>query len=278
MPTSTPKAGQWTTKIAYSDDNFLQTYDVFLSTTVAPSSKILWIVYIHGGFFRDSLVDSESFQMAVSLLGKTPPSSTLNYASINYRLSPSTKHPQDSSTPSFEQRTAKWPQHLEDVCEAIQQLQSRHSFGANYVLAGHSVGATLAMLAALKSKDNGFVAPTAVLGLSGIYDFGQLHKDHPEYEALTFNALQRGEEVYASPTNYEAEAYKTAGVTRVLLAHSHDDGLVPFNQVDRMVEVLASGGGGYAQTIELFGKHNDIWANGVELERAIRNIVESLAV
>ena len=134
------------------------------------------------------------------------------------------------------------------------------------------------MLAALKAEGNNFVAPTAVLGLSGIYDFGQLHKDHPEYEALTFNALQRGEEVYASPTYYDVASYRAAGVTQVLLAHSHDDGLVPWNQVDRMVEVLASGGEGYVQTLEFFGKHNDIWAHGDELERAFRAIVESLAV
>ncbi|KAI1625505.1 Alpha/Beta hydrolase protein [Exophiala viscosa] len=269
MASATTTPGQLITKIPYGSDNFLQTYDVYVDDRPSHPTEEYWIVYIHGGFFRDALVDSTSFHPAVSLLTAAEKTSVRGYASINYRLSPSTKKPQDrSETPSFELRGAVWPEHFDDVCAGIRHLQSTYSFGSNYVLAGHSVGATLALLAAVDT-DHGIVPPKAVLGLSGIYDFPLLHKSHPEYEALTFNAMPRGDEVAASPVAYEAQAYKAAGVCRVLLAHSHDDGLVPWNQVDAMTEKLAPAGEGYVRVLELFGKHNDIWADGKEVSRAV---------
>lgn len=276
-----PTSGQWEINIPYNSGNYLQTYDVYLADQTPQSSEPYWIVYIHGGFFRDALVDATSFHPAVSLLaaaqGDTASKTIAGYASLNYRLSPSTKQPQDpSTTPKFELRAAAWPEPLDDVCAGIRDLQSKYSFGSNYVLAGHSVGATLAFLAAVKCKDHGIVAPKAVLGLSGIYDFPLLHQSHPEYEALTFNSMTRGAEVAASPSVYDAEIYKAAGVSCVLLAHSRDDGLVPWNQVDAMTQLLQEGGEGYVRVLELFGKHNDIWADGKEVSRAVLAMLEYL--
>ncbi|EXJ79538.1 hypothetical protein A1O3_07817 [Capronia epimyces CBS 606.96] len=289
MASPTPTVGQWALKIPYAHDNFLQTYDVYLvdqpavpSSTVEPAEKI-WFIYIHGGFFRDVLVDSASLHPAVSLLTATAAADSsvqkniAGFASLNYRLSPSAKVPQDPSTPAFDLRAAVWPQHLDDVCAGIRHLQAAFSFGANYILAGHSVGATVALLAAIKGKQShGIIPPKAVLGLSGIYDFPLLHESHPEYEALTFNAMKRGEEVAASPAIYDVQTYKEAGVSQVLLAHSKDDGLVPWNQVEAMETVLVPGGEGYVRVLELFGKHNQIWADGTELSRAVTAAVESL--
>lgn len=157
-------------------------------------------------------------------------------------------------------------------------MQTEYSFGPNYVLVGHSVGATLAFLTAIKGiKSHGIVPPKAFLGLSGIYDFPLIHMSHPEYEALTFNAMARGEEGIASPALAEAQAYKAAGVSRILLAHSKDDELVPWSQLDRMKNVLELGGEGYVQMFEIFGKHDDPWADGRDVARAVIATIEALA-
>lgn len=42
---------------------------------------------------------------------------------------------------------------------ALKHLQSQYGFGSNYVLAGHSVGATLAFLATLQCSDNNIPPP-----------------------------------------------------------------------------------------------------------------------
>lgn len=269
--------GQWSTNITYASDNYLQTYDVFRPAEPPPSQQqSYWVIYIHGGFFRDPLVLADSFHPTVdilaSALGHPSASHVAGYATLNYRLSQHANHTQPPETPAYDSRNASWPEHLDDVLAGIKQLQATYHFGSNYLLAGHSVGAQMALLVALKAKDKGIVAPRMVLGLSGIYDFPLIHQDHPEYRNLTFNAMKEGEEIAASPTTFPAEAYEQAGVERVLLGHSRDDGLVPWNQVERMVGVLekAKRGSDYVSVVELHGKHNDIWRDGKESSRAIQ--------
>ncbi|EXJ55319.1 hypothetical protein A1O7_08246 [Cladophialophora yegresii CBS 114405] len=258
MSSSSQTPAQWVSDITYNDDDYLQTCDVCVPSATTQASGGLQIV-------PSRRVTAHS-------------GARVGYASVNYRFSPSDKHPQNQSTPAFERRNAKWPEHLEDVCAAVRQLQSKYYFGTNYIIAGHSVGATLALLVALKAREFDLAPPTAVLGLSGIYDFPLLHKAHPEYEALTYNAMAREAEIASSPALHDVQAYLTAGVSHVLLAHSRDDGLVPWDQVERMEQTLKNVRPGYVQTLELFGKHNDIWADGQEVARAINALLESLRV
>jgi len=58
-------------------------------------------------------------------------------ATINYRLSYFHTRP--------EAYQAKHPDHLNDVAGAIAYLQDRYKFGGNYVIIGHSCGATLSL-------------------------------------------------------------------------------------------------------------------------------------
>ncbi|ETN39434.1 uncharacterized protein HMPREF1541_05657 [Cyphellophora europaea CBS 101466] len=278
-------AGQWMTSIPYAKENFLQSYDIFPTVPKFGSPPPqYWVVYIHGGFYRDPLVLKESFHPTVQLLtsssNQSLQSSVAGYATLDYRLSPHTNHTQPIDTPPFAQRTAVWPQHLDDVLAAIKQLQSVHKFGSNYVLAGHSVGAQLALLAALRAEDSGFPAPKVVLGISGIYDFPLILEDHPEYSALVFNAMKEGEEIPASPAFHKAEHYEDAGVEKVVLAHSKDDGLVPWNQVEAMSKVLQQSekGEDYVSVVELHGQHNDIWRDGKESSRAILAALQQAAL
>jgi acetyl esterase/lipase len=276
-----PTPGEWQRHIRYGKDNVLQDYDVFLPAKQGhPQRSSPWIIYIHGGFFRDPLVLADSFHATVDLIQASEHGKHIaGYATLNYRLSKHVNHAQPPDTPEYDLRNASWPQHLDDVLSGIKQLQSTYKFGSDYILAGHSVGAQLALLVALKAQEHGFPAPAFVLGLSGIYDFPLIHKDFPAYKALTFNAMKEGEEVAASPVNYKVEDYKRAGVQHVMLGHSKDDGLVPWNQVDAMVEVLEKSAKGkdFVSVVELHGAHNDIWRDGKESSRAIIAALQRMA-
>lgn len=278
----------------YASDNILQSYDVLVPPQ-EPSTRP-WIIYIHGGYFRDPKVDSTSLKPAISLIEESPAHDKLRsqiggYASLNYRLSPHPGHPQDpSSTPSYTLNAARWPNHIDDVIAALQHLQDHYPASRNYVLVGHSVGTTLAFLAVLRSAAANVAPPAAVVGTSGIYDFVSIHKTNPDYESLTKNAMTPEQYREASPALYAAEDYDQRwglahetmedGLSKsnrvVLLAHSRDDGLVVWDQMDEMYGVLASSSKLQIARLELHGKHDEIWKNGAELVRAIKKVIEML--
>ncbi|KAL2397051.1 hypothetical protein ABEF95_002223 [Exophiala dermatitidis] len=208
------------TRHQYAMDNILQSYEIYIPEadtshhgrrhSNAPKQKY-WVLYVHGGYFRDPSVTSASFYPALSQLvyssdhhhlhlphihnpfehqrhheDEDGPEHVNNpfsdprhrhgelddshdsdtedghgdedirpyiagYASINYRLSPHhQKAPQDpTKTPKYELRDARWPDHIHDVVQAIAHLQQKYGFGENYLLVGHSVGATMAVLSTL---------------------------------------------------------------------------------------------------------------------------------
>jgi len=284
------------TRHQYASDSILQSYDLYIPPSrhrLSSSPPKIWIIYLHGGYFRDPKVTSTSFRPALSLLVTSPVYASLQphvagYASINYRLSPHPSHPQDpAKTPSYELRTAAWPQHLTDVRAAIAHLQAHHHFGSNYLLVGHSVGATMALLTALldasdpSSEGAEFVKPTALLGVCGIYDFPRLHDVFPAYVDMTLNALKTPENVTrASPALYSADEYVArwtsggdgaTGTKTVMLAHSRDDGLVDWSQVEAMRDVFGAVGRDSidCRVVEVKGLHNEVWERGEELARVI---------
>lgn len=344
------------TRHQYGQDNILQSYDVYIpdhgqgpeaavTTTDAMADdeggedgqrkekEKYWVLFIHGGYFRDANVCSTSFIPALSKIAlsssTTAPTSSVSssiagYASINYRLSPHPNDPQDPTTTStYELRDAKWPEHMHDVLAAIAHLQHKHRFGNRYLLVGHSVGATMALLATLSSdpsdsSSSSFASsvvkidpPLAVLGVSGIYDFPALHARFPSYVALTRNAkiATTMDDVRASPARYDLGRYETewasnvpGGKVGVVLAHSRNDGLVDWGQVEIMNDVLTNStttttvsdgkdragkrqghggkGEGKAQVevnvLEIYGQHSQIWRDGTELARAIGEGVEMM--
>ncbi|RMZ81231.1 hypothetical protein DV737_g2662, partial [Chaetothyriales sp. CBS 132003] len=254
-----------------------------------------WVVYIHGGYFRDPTVTSASFHPALSQLVNPSTESTAirqvqshvaGYASINYRLAPHDKYPQDESVPAYERREAQWPQMMDDVLNALRHLQERYGFGEDYLLVGHSVGATLAMLAALKAHDDEAAAigtiqaPSAVAALCGIYDFEALHRKFTGYDYLTRNAIpDETDWVKASPARYSREGYDKlwarGSAKWVLLAQSKNDGLVDFGQAEEMFKVFEEEHKHEHESlilsdlIEIKGKHDEIWKQGDELARVV---------
>ncbi|KIX01722.1 uncharacterized protein Z518_09448 [Rhinocladiella mackenziei CBS 650.93] len=320
------------TRHQYAQDNILQSYELYVPELDSFHLSDLkgnryWVIYIHGGYFRDPTVTSSSFYPALSNLISHAHNHTLRrhfkshtettssdkdiashiagYASLNYRLSPHPQSPQDLDTTStYELRNAQWPDHLHDILTAIAHLQAKYGFGERYLLVGHSVGATMAVLSTLvaeksfrdprnlaKSDLPKIDPPMAVLGVSGIYDFPLLHDSFPSYVELTRNAIpDASDDNAASPAKFSAQDYldiwasgdgKGKKNRAMILAHSREDGLVDWKQVEAMERIFGpeptlqgeSSGKIVWKVVQLKGKHNEIWEKGHELGRVIREAV-----
>lgn len=255
-------------KHQYASDNILQYYEVYIPDVNErnSTSQNYWVIYLHGGYYRDPDIQAASFNKTLSALISNPlylhtRLSIAGYASINYRLSPHPKHPQNpEKTPDYEMHTARHPDHINDVIAGIAELQKKYGFGSNYLLAGHSVGATLAFQVALCQKaswqppfsptsttaERSIDPPSAILGLNGIYSFPTLHQSFPSYVGMTSGALGSSAKVHASasPASYIASTYLSTwapshGRQRIIiLASSPQDRLLDHKQVDVMLDAL----------------------------------------
>lgn len=149
----------------------------------------------------------------------------------------------------YPSRTARHPDHIHDVVVAIRFLQRKYGFGREYVLVGHSCGATLAYQVAMGSwngfnptsalwdapapapidnpsdfsgsfmaRDEGpmkIAGPAAVVGLCGIYDIPLLVENHgatPVYEDFVTGAFGKSSKVReeVSPARFPAYRWTNA--------------------------------------------------------------------
>lgn len=254
----------------YASDNILQYYEAYIPEVNGrnPQSAKYWVIFIHGGYYRDPDVQAASFQRALASLLSNPlylhlRNSIAGYASINYRLSAHPNHPQNPNTPEYEMHNAKHPDHINDVIAGLGELQRKYGFGSHYLLAGHSVGATLAFQVALcqqsswqpppassnSTVSNSNEPPSGILGLNGIYSFPALHESFPSYIGMTSGALGSDPKVYSavSPASYPASTYASTwntphGRQRIMiLAASPQDTMVDAKQVEVMLESFGDG-------------------------------------
>jgi len=290
--------------IRYSDASNLNTLDI-VAVPDLPGSKgqrQFWIVYIHGGAWCDPLIDAHSSEHFEKILLNSPLRSHIShFASLNYRLSPHSSHPTSLSDPA---RNAKHPDHINDVLTALSFLQSNHGLRDDYILVGHSCGATLALQVAMSRHWSSIPSmrlfpPIGIVALEGLYDMPALvkyHGDMPAYEAFVTKAFgpeyvnDQGEKIDVwrsiSPTagNYD-ESWKEGRL--VLLAHSHEDELVEWEQVELMRDLFVRQGwrvdgegegkqGRDLHMLELKGKHDQVWEEGVEAAKAIEKAISLL--
>lgn len=122
--------------------------------------------------------------------------------------------------------------------------------------------------------------PLAVLGIEGLYDLPALVKYHddlkqPIYHNFVESAFGPNATNWAaaSPTNADYKSSWQDGKLAVV-AHSHEDELVEWDQPELMMKALSSQGFGDSgnrrgKLIELKGKHDQVWSNGTEVARAI---------
>lgn len=235
------------------------------------------------------MITSSSFTITVQHLLTSPLSPHISgFASLNYRLSTPPPLPQFSQyqEPDDPARNIKHPDHLNDVVNALHYLQETFGVGENYILVGHSCGATLAF----QIPSNSVIeTPAAVLGVEGIYDLKKLRDDHadvPMYQYFTESAFGTNEEAWkeASPTTQKNHtggfAWEKAKV--VALAQSNEDELVNSAQRDVMWEGMerAKVKGRKHILIELKGKHDEIWRDAepvpqlmVAIEKVLRELI-----
>ncbi|KAI9768327.1 MAG: hypothetical protein M1840_004935 [Geoglossum simile] len=273
----------------------LHTLDVYLPRQ--PSQEEigkLWVIYIHGGAWRDPDISAESFGPALSLLLEGQRKDDIaGFASINYRLSPYSHHTTSPSSSDDPSRSAKHPDHIRDVFAALHFLQQQYGFEERYLLAGHSCGATLAFQIAMgrwdwTSSDMEITLPLGILGLEGIYDFVNFrnhHRNIPAYQNILEGAFGRSEDTWVEASPSSGDYGKSWPNGRLaLIIHSLEDELVEKEQATLMDQTLRRGGaaGERNTRANVFrflkaGKHDEIWECGTALAAMIEQAVGLLA-
>lgn len=292
------------TNIPYSDNSNLNTLSIHLPRHPQPNDPTrLFLIYIHGGAWRDPAILADSFEPTQSrLLANANPDTKhkiSGIATLNYRLSPYPSHATNPSNPHDPARNARHPDHVNDVLAAILYLQETYRFGSRYVLVGHSCGATLALQVAMKrfwgsqydptsALELNVEPPLAIIGVSGIYDIAGLVDQNasiPAYRDLVVNAMGGERKVWedASPTKGDYEEGWEEG-RLVVLVHSEDDELVGMEQPEAMWKVFGEQGfsekEGSEKTrklVKLAGvKHDEVWEDGKVFAEIIARTVEDL--
>ena len=129
-----------------------------------------------------------------------------------------------------------------------------------------------------------FPMPAAIVGVAGIYNMKLLRDTHteiPAYDVFTTAAFGDDEDEWdkASPTN--GKYAKTWPSGRVMVvAHSREDELVDWVQVEAIEKILHKERKDTRsnKVLELKGKHHEIWMEGGEMARAIREALQRLDV
>ncbi|KAI9800079.1 MAG: hypothetical protein M1825_004261 [Sarcosagium campestre] len=276
----------------------LNTLDIYLPSPIPPpdsSIENVWVIYIHGGAWRDPLITSASFLPTIrQLVSKSSqsgrqPYRIVGYASLNYRLSPYPSHATSPSLADDPARNAQCPSHILDVQSGIRFLQAEWGFGSKYALVGHSCGATIAFQVLMQTWTDGGIPvqlPLAICGVEGIYDLVALletHKTIPAYREIVEGAFGLEESVYetVSPLTWlkrEGLHEKWSQGRAVVIAHSKDDEMVEEDQALSMMTQLTNDGNSRDQRHDEFiwinGNHDEVWQQGTELARVISRALE----
>ncbi|KAI1847205.1 hypothetical protein JX266_006745 [Neoarthrinium moseri] len=274
----------------YGSDSELQRVGVWEVDTVASEKSKYWIIYIHGGAWRDPRIDHKSFIPTIDAVISSQDeckSSISGFASVDYRLSPHPGFPQDpEGTTPRDYRNAFHPDHIKDVWSALRSLQERYAFGSNYVLLGHSAGATLALQllmgsTALKgSAPPADVAlPAAIVGLEGIYDLqGLVDRLGPEYAALFVGAFGDSSNWSdVSPMKF-TKSFRSAWSEEhlVVLGWSPEDELIDRPEIEGMQKVLEKDNVNTLALTDLSGTHDGMWEDGRPFAQVIRKTLNHL--
>ncbi|KAK4186109.1 Alpha/Beta hydrolase protein [Podospora australis] len=288
-------------------DVFLQSLHVWLPASVVgkdevpdasvplPSSrKGRWVVYIHGGAWRDPKIDASSFAptairilQAASSETKSGSGPIAGVASLNYRLSPHPEHPTDKPDPS---REAKHPDHISDVLAGLSFLQRLGGASGKWVLSGHSCGATLAFQAVMDPSRWGLsteiAKPAVIVGLNGLYDLYGFITAPPAkyaglrdaYEEFVSGAFGEDRDVWkkACPATAEKWADEWKGGKRVVLVQSREDTLVPYDQLEKMGAYLSKSSSLDIKEMQAGGDHDDIWQKGDRLAEILYDVALGL--
>lgn len=238
------------------------------------TSASRWIVFIHGGAWRDprnTFADCEALFTRLKQHG-SPALGTLGLASIEYRLSPEVRH----------------PAHICDVKCALAYLGKHHG-AREVILIGHSAGTFLALQTLnfarasggyeqLATPDPSLSLPQCnmVMCVEGIYDLPELTGQYPGYTDFVETAFGPDKHTWetASPLRYlddgpHSDTSQVPGSNvfqgTIVMVHSPQDELLDARQHEFAQKMLSqynmhrSGASVQVQTVQVPGKHDDVY-------------------
>ena len=202
-----------------------------------------------------------------------------------------------------------WPDHINDVREAIRWLLRKEEEGGGgwegkeWIICGHSVGATMAVMLGMEPKLSSRISPLppgqiydygwghememrglrGVVGIEGIYDFTACRDAHPAmrdiYDSFITGAFGPEEDWgWRRGDVRRCRRRVGRGVKVVVLGHSREDELVEWEQVEGMLGAVRWEGEGEGRKVlvELDGGHEEVveWGSGVG--RCVERCVEVL--
>ncbi|EGX91449.1 hypothetical protein CCM_05607 [Cordyceps militaris CM01] len=257
----------------------------------ANPNAVYWLIFIHGGAWRDPRNKPTDFAPSIRHLmtAGNLPETVRGFMSIDYRLSPyQEEFPQCvDETPSSEQRIAQHPDHVHDVRSAMDFLSQRFDLGNKYIMIGHSAGAMLAFQLLMSSAQWQLPSsvplpkPAAIIGVSGIYDLVNLNRRYDgNYASFISNAFGEDEDVWAraSPAQYcnSFEQPLLSRGTPLWLAISPTDGLLDLAETEAMAEKLRVDGFQPTVVNDLHGEHDFVWQDGAQVAGLVRRVLDEL--
>ncbi|OHE93215.1 hypothetical protein CORC01_11532 [Colletotrichum orchidophilum] len=267
----------------YAADNELQKLGVWEFPSKADNASGYWVIYIHGGAWRDPRKTLQDFGTSIREILKSssiPKSEVRGFISIDYRLSPHPLYPQDPDvTAPTELRSAQHPDHLRDTWSALAFLQREYHIEDRYILIGHSAGATLALQLPMGSVALGAVPPpkvkmpSAFIGVSGIYELSNFNARHEHtYTQFIAGAFGDDQESWNKvvPATFSG-SFKDALPTKplILLAWSTEDSLVDEPEIDTMAAKLSKDGVECTVVKDLTHDHDFVWEDGKQIARLL---------
>ncbi|EFQ28127.1 hypothetical protein CGRA01v4_03154 [Colletotrichum graminicola] len=271
------------TEHRYAADSELQKLGVWELPQNADNAAGYWLIYIHGGAWRDPQKTLYGFERSIDEFIKTGSPAleceVRGFVSIDYRLSPHPSFPQDSAvTPPAELRCAQHPDHLRDVWSALAFLQREYDIQDRYILIGHSAGATLAFQLPMGSVALGAAPPpevkmpAAFIGLAGIYELYDFNARHEGYTQFIVGAFGQDQESWnkVMPATFSG-SFKDAlpANNLILLAWSPQDTLVDEPEIDAMASKLGRDGVEYTIRKNLSHDHDFVWEDGKQVARLL---------
>ena len=254
-------------------------------------------VHVHGGAWRDPMLDASSIEAAAALTFASPGASPLvAIASLNYTLTQFPNHPGApydavADCHADPAREAVHPQHVRDVLDGLALLQTLGLDDGSFVLSAHSCGACIALQAVMAGPAAFGLTdaaeppvPAAFVGINGLYDLpglvlglGPAHEvNGHDYRVMLANAFGPDDRVWAAasparlPPAAIAERVAQGKAPRLAyLAQSPDDQLVPMEQLRRLTGNLRRVDGLQVHEGRCGGKHSEPWQRGVILRDAV---------
>ncbi|KAF1975014.1 alpha/beta-hydrolase [Bimuria novae-zelandiae CBS 107.79] len=283
----------------------LQTLDLWLPDPQPTTTTGTWLIYIHGGAWRDPTQDSlcvlptlrSLFTQHTSLFSSA---AIAGIASLNYRLSPYPSHATQPSAPDDGDRNVRHPAHVSDVKDALEYVIETYAV-ERWVGVGHSCGATLLGQVPLVSSTSTATEQIrkslkALVLIAGIYDLPSFVSNHTPptcseevagiYRTIVEGAFGTDERVWqeVSPARFSGEALWAQDV---VLGYSSEDALVEVDQREKMLQRYFREGWGprteddpgheagtkKVDVKDLAMGHDEVWEDGTQIAALIDEVV-----